>query len=396
MKYIIAIMAILFCLPTIARDVEVTGRAMVFDGNVDAARQNAINDALYQASLEAGVNVSSSQILQNFSLTKDKVLVKSSNKIKLKRIISEDHWKEQLMVKMIATITPEQQCTDNKNSGYRKTLAVTGFNLLDARQGSLGALYNVESKLSELLTMGINNKGNITALGAAQFYVNKGHINAPTFFDQDTLRNTLPTKALGSQFVMSGVVRDLSMITPGADKQRFYDEALDAIGFGRDKPIRQFVLDVFIHDSFSGALIFQQAYVTQGLWNIDEGTKVGFATPQFWKQDYGRHINNVLQQVVADVDNTLACQPYMGKIASAHGNQLRINSGTASGLRPGDQVKLYRTRSLYDANQKIGVDIQPTQLTAKIIRVLPTFSLAEMKQDAYALGIQQDDVVMIK
>jgi hypothetical protein len=65
-------------------------------------------------------------------------------------------------------------------------------------------------------------------------------------------------------------------------------------------------------------------------------------------------------------------------------------------LRPGDQVKLYRTRSLYDANQKIGVDIQPTQLTAKIIRVLPTFSLAEMKQDAYSLGIQQDDVVMIK
>ena len=395
MKYILAIIAIVLSFSSIAQDIEVTGRATIVAGNVSEARKNAIADALYQASLEAGVSVSSSQILQDFSLTKDQVHIKSSNKITLKRIVSEDHWKAQLIVKMIASITPEQQCSDNENANYRKTVAVTGFNLLDARQGSLGALYDVESKLSELLTMGINNKGNLTALGAAQFYINKGHINAPSFFDQDALKNTLPSHALGSQFVVSGMVRNLSMINTNVGEERFYDEALNAFGFEQEKPLRQFVIDVFIHDSFSGALIFQKAYVTQGLWNIDEDIKVGFATPLFWKQDYGQHVKGLLQQVVADVDNTLTCQPYMGQVASTHGKQLRINSGTASGLRPGDHVKLYRTRSLYDANQKMGVDIQPTQLTAKIIRVLPTFSLAEMNKDAYLSGIQQDDVVMM-
>lgn len=394
MKFFISLFVLLFCLPAFAREVVVTGRADIQNENMAKARKDAIDDALYQASLQAGVRVSSTQILQNFTLAKDQVKMKTGAKVNLKEVVSEERWKDEVSVTLIADVTAENQCSDNDVVPYRKTLVVAGFELLDARQGSLGRLGNIEQKLPEVLALALNNRGHLRALSASGFHMARGGADAPAFFDNKNLDDVLPGHALGSQFVLSGVVRNLSMINPDADKERFFDEALDSFGWSREKPLRQFVLDVFIHDAFSGALMFQQAYAAQGNWSLDEDLAIGFASPQFWKQDYGRQVKHVLQQVVHDVDNTLACQPFMGKVASTHGKQLRINAGTASGLRPGDDLNLYRTRSLYDANQKIGIDLQPTQVKAKIIRVLPTFALAELSQTAMVLGIQQDDVLV--
>ena len=55
----------------IAEQVEVTGTAKIVNGNMDKAREDAINQALNYASLRAGVNFSSQQQISQCSLTQD-------------------------------------------------------------------------------------------------------------------------------------------------------------------------------------------------------------------------------------------------------------------------------------------------------------------------------------
>jgi len=162
----------------------------------------------------------------------------------------------------------------------------------------------------------------------------------------------------------------------------------------RDKRARNFVLDVYVHDGISGALMFQNTYATQGVWEHDNHIATGFATPMFWKVDFGQQVKSLVSQVVDDLNGNLGCQPYMAKIISTQGDYIRLDTGSSIGMRPGDELTVFRTRTFYNQDNEGLTELKDTKVKATITQVQPRFAIAKLDKTPGRFAIQRDDVVV--
>ena len=157
---------------------------------------------------------------------------------------------------------------------------------------------------------------------------------------------------------------------------------------------REFVMDVFIHDGLSGAMLSQRTYRTQGEWNVRKNDYVGFATPDFWDTNYGGEVSSLLEKAADDLNQTLRCQPFMARIVKARGNRLHIEASAGAGIRPGDTFKVYRTGTLYNLDLEPRTELTDMAAEAVVKHVQPQFIVADLKQSAEHLAIQRDDMVI--
>jgi len=153
-------------------------------------------------------------------------------------------------------------------------------------------------------------------------------------------------------------------------------------------------MDVYVHDGISGALMFQNTYATAGEWQYDDYTRTGFATPVFWKSDYGEHVKDVISTVVDDLNTNLGCQPYMAKIIDAKGDYIRLDTGGSVGMRPGDELTVFRTSTFYNLDQEGLTQLHDTKVKATITQVQPRFAIARLDRQASRYAIQREDVVV--
>ena len=70
-------------LPVHAQWFTTVGSAPITDGDVDQAREQATQEALRQAMLQAGASVSSIQNLSNGALTRDLFQIRSNSEVRL-------------------------------------------------------------------------------------------------------------------------------------------------------------------------------------------------------------------------------------------------------------------------------------------------------------------------
>ncbi|MDF1764724.1 MAG: FlgT C-terminal domain-containing protein, partial [Oleibacter sp.] len=103
----------------------------------------------------------------------------------------------------------------------------------------------------------------------------------------------------------------------------------------------------------------------------------------------------LLQQASRDVNKSLACAPFMAKIRQASGRRLVIDAGTASGIRPGDQLSVYRTSTQFDARQQITTQLHRTPIQAMVKQVQPDMVIADTGVLNSHFSIQQDDVIIV-
>ena len=190
--------------------------------------------------------------------------------------------------------------------------------------------------------------------------------------------------------MISGVIRDMDV---HKDKQRAQGSLLGAM-FSRAHHPRDFVMDVFIHDGLSGAMLYQQTYRTQGLWDAKATDRTGFATPDFWATAYGSAVETLLDNVSEDVSEVLRCQPFMARIVRARGNRLHIEATASAGIRPGDTFKVYRTGTLYNLDLEPRTELTDMAAEAVVKQVQPQFIIADLSYPAETLSIQRDDMVI--
>lgn len=392
------IMIILFlCLPAVVRalTVEVVGQAPV-DGALSHARQQALEDAMQQASLRAGAQVSSTQLMEQGVVKQDDVQLRSQAELKNVEVLWEDQQHGLYQVAIRADVSAGVMCP-NSSQRYRKAIAVTGFGLAQPMQATLGRLENIEQDLPRVLVNTLNDRGATHALDATRTSLFRDPRRAPS---AETPQQRLTTSVslatqLGAQYVVSGVVRDLAMqgetrnSTPGQGERW-----LSLLGLEGDDHERQFVLDVFVHDGLSGAMLFQRSYATQGEWDVARQQRVGFASPRFWKTGYGQQVRGLLTSVVDDLDEVLRCQPFMARVVKARGNRLHIEASAGAGIRPGDKFQVYRTGTFYNLDLEPRTELSDMATEVVVKQVQPQFVIAEMQYTAEHLAIQRDDMVI--
>lgn len=393
----ITILLMVFFLSLPSHGVEMTAIGMAAVGSdLEASRDLAIRDALRQASLQMGGSIHSSQMLVDGLVTSDQMSLKSNGRFRHVRILQEKIAHGVLEVKIRAEFLEGGQCDSNLGNGYRKAVAVAGFALQNPKEAVLGGLIDIEQRLSGVLSNTLNARHRIHAMDSGHVLLFSSVDRAPSSQNNlQRLTNSVELATeLGAQFVVSGVIRDLNMINPEADVRRIWDAPLDLVGLSRERRERNFVLDVYVHDGISGALMFQNTYATSGVWEYGDHDRTGFATPRFWKSDFGQQVKQTLSKVVTDLNENLGCQPYMAKIIDTQGDYIRLDTGSSVGMRPGDELTVYRTSTFFNLDQEGLTQLHDTKVKAVITQVQPRFAVAKVEKTPSRFAIQRDDVVV--
>ena len=374
--------------------VEVEGQAPIA-GNVSYARQQALEDAMRQASLRAEAHVVSTQLMSKGVIQQDDIKLKSQGKVKDVEVLWEDARDGIYSVAIRADVKPVQMCQSQGNS-LRKAVAITGFGLVSAKQTSLGQLQNIEQDLARVFINTLNDSGQMHALDASHIGLYEKPAYAPASQNQQRHLTTSMTLAqnLGAQYIVSGIVRGLDTLSTVADKAQDNETWLSLVGLTDEPAERQFAIDVFVHDGFSGALIFSNSYATQGRWNLDRMANVRFASPAFWKSHYGHAVKDLLAGAIDDVSMSLRCQPFMAKIIKTEGKRLHIEALAGAGIRPGDKFSIYRSGTFYNLDLEPRIELTNTDMQATVKQVQPQFIVADLNMSAQQLSIQRDDIVI--
>ncbi|MFG1496091.1 flagellar assembly protein T N-terminal domain-containing protein [Saccharospirillum sp. HFRX-1] len=376
--------------------VDAVGEAEIQFGDTDSARIRALRQAIESASVQVSAQVHSTQVMENGNLTVDYLRVNSAARVTDIHIMSEGRQGNMYQVSITARVSSNEVCANVMANHYRKTVAVTGFQMDHPEQSTMGHLGSVDRELAAYFVNGFGGMAGIRALNANTMTLYPNSDAAPT---QLSPRMTLTSavdaaKNLGAQFVISGAIRELAMEDPHADQPKIWDGMLSRVGIDRPERTRHFVFDIFVHDGYSGALVFQSRYSTYGEWNEPRNARVGFATGRFFSTDYGHEVKLLLDQAVEDIQKTIQCQPFMAAISQVNGQRIFVDTGASSGLRPGDFLSVYRTSQHFDRQGDTFWQLSDTRLVAEVKQVQPHFAIAELAIGSERLNLQMDDVVM--
>ncbi|MFT6122900.1 MAG: hypothetical protein ACJAWS_000414 [Oleiphilaceae bacterium] len=391
-KTYIVLVLVLFSQYACAEWIQVIGKASYKKGAYEQARERARDDALQQAIMQVGSHVKSEQKVVNGILKHDKISVTSQARVNKSVILDEYVLKGVLHLSMNVDVDEIPTCSGSQASTYKKKVVVLGFSVQSPDQTRVGAIHGVNRGLSSVLNQALHERGDLVVFQSSQHSLYEDLVNAPSSYtEQQTLTKAAAfAKQTGAQFVISGVIRDLG----------FEDEsALGTSYWAKLKRFqantnRRFSVDVFVHDGFSGSIIWQKNFALSAEWTTDTDKKIGFGSAEFWQDDYGVAVGGLVNQMAAMVDDQLRCQPFMTRISRIEGKTIHFLSGASSGVRPGDKLALYRTFNFYDADLLKGVELTNVKTTLTVSQVHPGFASGSISVDPGRLNIQVDDLVV--
>ncbi|ARU55709.1 lipoprotein [Oleiphilus messinensis] len=371
------------------------GVAVIQYGDVDAAMLEARRLALQDALSKGMLRVSGSTKVVNGAVQRDDLMVSSQASVKKVEVLSEKVDGNEVRVVINANLSSESACPSGTANHYRKKLAVTSFALQEREQASLGGLDNIERALASHFVDQLNRTGNMLVFESSQYKLYDEIRNAPTAeSEKRTLTKAVRiAKQMDVQFVLSGVVRDLSVHDPDAFGTSIIAGMTRWAGEADTR--RAFDIEVFVHDGFSGALVFQNRYRTDAAWDLDLDASPGFGSPHFWNSDYGSKAARLLSGVTTEVAELVQCQPFMARIAKVDGKIIHFSTGASAGIRPGDQMSIYRGMQYFDADLLDFTELTDVKTVLTVDQVQPHFSRGRMVVDAGRVNIQKDDLLIV-
>jgi hypothetical protein len=375
----------------IAKSIDVVGEAVIYNDDIADARYRATQQAIKQAVLESGSRVNIKDQLSNGELESN-LEIRSSGHVRHAKIISEEQNGDFLSIVARIDVSPDSQCSSGPTSYYKKTVGVTGFELQVPQQARLGELSNIARELPKSLADEINKQGYIKALTATNIAIYPDLINAPssTNFDGSLTNVTRISEQLGVQYIVSGVIRDIGEVYLRRPNDK---NAKDLLDEEIDKE-RNFVVDIYIYDGFSGALLFEHRYNEIGNWDISDHDRVGFGSAKFWSIHYGRVVRQALKESALDTSEQLRCQPFIANIFRTEGNKIHIAAGSLAGIKQGDKFNVYRRYEVFNQLQSAQTQLNNANISVTIKQVQPNFSIGELVVDSHILNVQQQDVVI--
>lgn len=384
--------------PAVALSLEAEGSALIYNQDIPSAKHQALRNASQQALLQAGAHISGSQTLDQGVIRTDNLHIRTLGSLSNVRILDEQVKGDRVWLRIRADVTTEQNCAlGDAHTRYTKSAAIAAFPLLNRSQAALGRLYDAEQQLPYELSQTLNSAGVLRAMNASQLSINPAPATAASFQqDQGPISEALQNfRELDVQFIISGVIRDLSPYDPSRhDEQEILKVLYDQFDFRGRQHLRNFAIDVFIHDGFTGTLLFSRNYRTAGFWDAEDNEQLGFFTPAFLKTDYGQNVRTLLGQVSQELNQQLQCEPFRARILRTQTNRLTFNAGSVVGIQPGDQFRLLRKSIFYNNLDQAIIKLDDTGTTVVVNEVQPRFSIANMEINAVELNVQQDDVLM--
>ncbi|MDO6822710.1 flagellar assembly protein T N-terminal domain-containing protein [Marinobacter sp. 1_MG-2023] len=374
---------------------EGVGHASIYNDDLASARAEARNAAMRDLALQYEAQVSTSDTMENGVLTESSMRLASSARARNVKVIDEHRSGNLLRVTVRADISAgSASCGGGESGRLKKRVAVTGFPILYPDQARVGRIDDAGEILPQHLQQGLRESGNLQVFSATTSRLFPDLLNAPTIQKNDNrLTNVIQlAREMGVQFVVTGVIRDIGVADPAAWGSSVLDRMQRSIGAADMR--RRFAVDVVVLDGFSGSPIYQQRFETAADWNAGPGSSSGFGSEGFRKTQYGEAVAGVVGDMAQVVTDALACQPFMARVTRVDGQLVTLDSGATAGLRPGDELHLYRSARYFDS---LGgtPELSDSQINVTLNNVHPDFSNGRMPQVGGQVNIQRDDIAII-
>lgn len=374
--------------------VRASGQAPVEFGDREKALAEARSHALRDAALKLQAQVASEETVENGVLTHSRLTVSSQARAREVRVLSERFDGGYALVTIEADMVAGGLCAASAAQDLRKRLAIAGFPLAQPAGAELGDLLDAERALPEYLYQQFLSGSRVEPVSITQRQLYDDVRNTPAVMEADNRlhRSLAVAREMNVQFVLGGVIRDLGPV----DKQAWGTSVLDGwkrrLGMGDHD--RRFAVDVVVHDGFSGSPILERRYETRAEWDADRHARVGFMSPAFQQTAYGKAVRRLLDEAAADISEELSCQPFMTRITRADGYQVYLDSGATAGLRPGQELNIYRRFEFIDSPGNT-YELQPTQTRLRVDQVHPEFARGRLPVQAGQRNIQKGDIAII-
>ncbi|MEQ6884154.1 flagella assembly protein FlgT middle domain-containing protein [Salicola sp. Rm-C-2C1-2] len=303
-------------------------------------------------------------------------------------------WNQLYQLKTAPTEAEPGGCADDYARSLRRRVGVTRFQLLDSEGAVLGRLDNVAKALPRMLTEALSARERVLMHSAFDRQLYDRTFNAPTVqaVDRRLTRASELTRAMGVQFVISGVVRDIGVEDPGAWGTSTASWLGRGLGISNQR--RRLALDLFVYDGLSGMIVMQDQIEVRGDWGRAPEADVGFATPAFLATDFGARIAERVSELADTVVEKLACQPFIASVERVDGERVRISAGADSGLRPGQSMELLRAERYLDQPGAYPA-LRPIGQTLEVEQVQPRFSSGHLPVEGGRINVRRGDRVVV-
>jgi len=356
-----AILVIVFYSPSVfaKRVVEVTGSAAIFSEAHQAAKEQAIKNAMQQALLQTKAHIDSTSTISANVLLIDSARVNTSGTVQDVKILDEWIEDEFYHVRIRAYIPDEDNTSQKKSTRYRKKIAATQFDILNRSQTY--DLSDIERELPRELLRRLENSGEFITIDATQYLISQ---NPPAL----ELDNPGTYKAIAdttdAQIILSGLIRDMRVETGFFSDTRFLE------------------IEIYLHDGISGARLsrhrFSEMVKNSGFF---ENKQTLFSNSSFYQTIFGKVLNRIMTSQVEILQGDLSQIPFSAKILKVDGTDIYFNAGAASLINIGDVLMTYRLEAdpMNSSNNKYIGYIETPAAALTVEHIQPLFSKGKLE-----------------
>ncbi len=319
------------------QSITVEGRSKIKNGAKLLARKQAFRDAMRNALHETGNRISPESLLGST------------------KVVDEWMTDDVYHIQVLSVISEGQHC----NSPYRKKIVATGFPIVTTGQISAHETQDLYSGIPREIMNILMESGEFIGRNETHTVLYSQPDMAPEIVDTTNYQESVILQLAqqhGSQFVLSGVIRDLEV--ESTEYVRGAGAFAQLKSMMRDFVARRGVaLDIYIHDGMSGALIFQHRYtdtVIGDVW-IPAGYTVG--SERFKSTPAGHKISTIIQLASDDISQLLTCYPFSAPVIKVEDNKVYLAAGVQDKLKKGESLVVYSTNpnAALQENKLIGV-----------------------------------------
>ncbi len=387
-----------------AQTVEAEGAARIGDSTAQAKRM-ALQDAIRQALMQANARISITTVTTRNGVVADNMRFSAQGRVThvviLREWTDEDHYYVKIRAQVPddallqalmkadpggADDTGQASWYANGNAEaanrYRRKVAVSQFHVLDRTQ--IHDLPKIETELARELERRLISDGRVLTVNASQYLL---PLSEEGVISQRRILGALPparephqvasefAESLGVQFVVTGVIRDMSV------SNHFLGTKM-----------RHLELDLFIHDGISGALVARHRVsetVEERVLTALHPADTVMMSEKFFASPFGREVDQMLDRMVALIVSDVGSQPFTARVIRAEGNKVYFDAGGLADIRVGDVLNTYKLSEVpvkdYPGQRALGYAENPaTNLI--VTQVQRLFSVGELAEDIARLA----------
>lgn len=364
------------CLPAQAIWFEATGQAIIHNGEKEAARQQATQEAIKQALLFSGASVKSIQSLVNGLLEDDRFEIRASGEVNNIELIDEIYHDDYVTVSIRADIFPQQALCSA--SDYKKNIVTTWYNINKRQQAAVGNLYDFGKVVAEKLQAEVQNHGRHSFIHSVEPYY-----LSPADKEKKSTAFSLAKKA-DAQYVLFGEILEFGVETTKASGMAFWKS---------DQSKRNLTLSFSMYDGSSGEMVFQDIQNIAAPWDFDPHQSINSNSHQLWDSTFGAATQKVIQTVVQSIDESVSCLPAYGRVLNVSGESLSINIGKHNGVKQGDELTLFQMNQFFDTQNLPHRQFQLHPEGVVVRQVFADTAVVESITGAPLANIQPNDFV---